>query len=321
MSTYLQELTLRLATGAAALDESLRKLHGDFFLAAQREDGGFAGREGASDLYYTSFALRGLAILGLLHGNTAARAATFLQSKLAGQTSIIDFCSLIYSAALLETSAGIDVFAQAPASWKPAVLQALEEFRRPDGGYAKTREGQSSSTYQSFLVVLCQQILGHEPSEPDRLTRFVLSRQREDGGFVEVAPMKRSGTNPTAAAIGLLRILSALSQQVQEQVIDFVFALFTSEGGIAANTLIPFADNLSTFTGLVTLLDLDRGNSELDLPRIRQFILGLALEQGGFRAGPWDHVPDVEYTFYGLGTLALLAWREMQAQNLDPLNR
>jgi geranylgeranyl transferase type-2 subunit beta len=30
---------------------------------------------------------------------------------------------------------------------------------------------------------------------------------------------------------------------------------------------------------------------------------------GGFRGGLWDEATDVEYTFYGLGTLALAALR------------
>ena len=36
---------------------------------------------------------------------------------------------------------------------------------------------------------------------------FLKSRRREDGGFVEIAPMRRSGTNPTAAAVGLFQLL------------------------------------------------------------------------------------------------------------------
>ena len=51
----------------------------------QRADGGFAGRQGLSDLYYTSFALRTLAILGELHGSVAERAAGFLHNHCTDQ--------------------------------------------------------------------------------------------------------------------------------------------------------------------------------------------------------------------------------------------
>ena len=72
--TYLAELTTRLAAGIAELPEATRDRHAKYLLAAQRADGGFAGREGESDLYYTGFALRSLALLGELYGPPAERA-------------------------------------------------------------------------------------------------------------------------------------------------------------------------------------------------------------------------------------------------------
>ena len=39
---------------------------------------------------------------------------------------------------------------------------------------------------------------------------------------------------------------------------------------------------------------------------MRRFAESLALEEGGFRGAEWDPAHDVEYTFYGLGTLGLL---------------
>ncbi|HZZ73711.1 MAG TPA: prenyltransferase/squalene oxidase repeat-containing protein, partial [Pirellulales bacterium] len=77
MSTYLETLTLRLASGLNRLPEDFRARHARFFQAAQQPDGGFAGRDGGSDLYYTGFALRGLALCGELHGTTAERAAAY----------------------------------------------------------------------------------------------------------------------------------------------------------------------------------------------------------------------------------------------------
>ena len=117
MNPYLQDLTIRLAIGIAALDEPTRKRHAEFLLSKQREDGGFAGREGESDLYYTGFALRSLGILGELYGEPAERSADFLRNRLTGHETIIDFVSLIYGAALLETSAGIDIFEDLSESW------------------------------------------------------------------------------------------------------------------------------------------------------------------------------------------------------------
>src|SRR5687768_5166883 len=126
-ASYLEELTLRLAAGIAELPEEVRGRHAKYLLARQREDGGFAGREGGSDLYYTGFALRSMAMLGELYGPAAERAAGFLRSRLAGQESIVDFLSLIYGAALIDSAAGIDVFSGAEANWREAVAEALEK--------------------------------------------------------------------------------------------------------------------------------------------------------------------------------------------------
>ena len=125
MLSYLQELTVRLAPGLAELPEPVRTSHAGYLLAAQRSDGGFAGREGESDLYYTGFGLRGLSLLGELYGPVAEKAGAFLRGRLRSQAPIIDFLSLIYSAQLLDLSAGVNVFADAKADWPDAVAEAV----------------------------------------------------------------------------------------------------------------------------------------------------------------------------------------------------
>lgn len=302
--SYLEQLMLRLAVGAQCLPEPLRRRHASYLRSAQRADGGYAGREGPSDLYYTSFALRGLALLGELEGEAAERAAQFLTSRLNARVAIVDFLSLVYGAKLLETAAGLDVFSSAAPGWREAVADELERFRRADGGYAKTDEGNSSSTYYSFLMVLCLELLEKPIVEPARLVDFVRSRARPDGGFVEMGPMQRSGTNPTAAAIGLLKVLDALNDDVCQSTLDFVAEMQSDEGGLRANTRIPLADVLSTFTGLLTLANLD-GLGEVDLSAAHRYVVSMQADGGGFRGGEWDGATDVEYTFYGLGGLCL----------------
>jgi geranylgeranyl transferase type-2 subunit beta len=305
MPTYLEELTLRLANGIAELPGETRERHARYLLAAQRPDGGFAGREGESDLYYTGFALRSLAILGELYGKPAEAAAAFLRSRMSGQESIVDFLSLMYGGYLLNTAAGIDIFAGQQANWRDAVAAALERLRRPDGGYSKGAEGIASSTYHTFLVLLCQELIGCQPVEPERIVAFLQSQHCPEGGFREIRASKRAGTNPTAAAIGALRILGALDNDVRGDTIEFLAEMQTDEGGLRANTRIPIADLLSTFTGLLTLADLG-GLQEIDVSAVRRFAHSLDREEGGFHGAEWDSAHDVEYTFYGLATLGLL---------------
>jgi len=303
---YLQDLTLRLAAGLAALPADVRTRHGQYLLTAQREDGGFAGREGGSDLYYTGFALRGLALLGELYGPPAEKAASFLRSRLGGQESIVDFFSLVYGAALLDTAAGIDIFGEAGPAWKTNVAALLETFRRPDGGYAKGPEGTASSTYHTFLVLLCLELAGRQPPEPERVVAFLQSQRADEGGFREIRASKRAGTNPTAAAIAALKMLHALDEPTRQDTLDFLAEMQTDEGGLRANTRIPIADLLSTFTGLLTLEDLG-GADLIDLASVRQFVRSLARDEGGFHGAAWDTAHDVEYSFYGLACLGLLA--------------
>jgi geranylgeranyl transferase type-2 subunit beta len=303
---YLPQLTLRLSAGLGRLSEEVRARHTAYLLAAQRADGGFAGREGGSDLYYTGFALRGLAILGALEGEVAQRAAGFLQSRLGNRESIVDFFSLIYGAMLVEAAAGIDIFAQAPANWRDSVADFLNTLRRPDGGYAKGTEGAASSTYHTFLVLLCLELIERPIPEPEKIVAFLRTQAAEDGGFREIRASKRAGTNPTAAAIATLKMLDALDEDTRLDTIDFLADMQTDEGGLRANTRIPIADLLSTFTGLLTLEDLG-GRDEINLPAVRKFVAELEQTSGGFHGAAWDPAHDVEYSFYGLGCLALLA--------------
>jgi geranylgeranyl transferase type-2 subunit beta len=118
--------------------------------------------------------------------------------------------------------------------------------------------------------------------------------------------MQKSGTNPTAAAIGLLKLLDRLDDATRQRTTDFLLDMQTDEGGLRANTRIPIADVLSTFTGLLTLADLD-ALAEVDLTAAAGYVREMESPSGGFRGAAWDDGIDVEYTFYGLAALALLA--------------
>jgi geranylgeranyl transferase type-2 subunit beta len=304
---YLTQLTNRLLEGLERLPEEVRARHTQYLLAAQNPDGGFSGREGASDLYYTGFALRSLAVLQALSPEVCQRAAQFLQSQMSGSAGVVDFFSLVVSCYLVPLGGGPDLLADAPAGWQDRVATTLESFRTPDGGYGKTPGAPHGSTYMSFLVALCLQLLGRDPPQPEKLAAFVHSRRRPDGGYVEIHAMKRSGTNPTAAGVGLLQILGQLNDADRTATAAFLAALPSPlEGGLRANDRIPAADLLSTFTGSWTLDQLGCAH-QLDWEEVQNYAYACQRPIGGFRGGLWDEQTDVEYTFYGLGVLALAA--------------
>lgn len=308
MSDYLLNLNFRLTEALAKLPETFRQRHAHYLAHRQNGDGGFSGREGGSDLYYTGFALRGLAVLDMLSPEVSGRASAFLAASLAGHADVVDFFSLLYSCLLVLGSGGPDVLANSPTDWPERVAATLESFRAKDGGYAKTPGGNSGSTYHTFLVALCYQLLSKAIPGRGAVLEFVRSRRRDDGGFVEIAPMRRSGTNPTAAAVALLRILQGdeFDRQEVEPALAFLASMPGMEGGLRANASIPLSDLLSTFTGAWTLAQhgaLDR----IGIAQAREFVHALELPNGGFKGGIWDEETDVEYTFYGLGALALLS--------------
>jgi geranylgeranyl transferase type-2 subunit beta len=303
---YLQRLTGRLIDGLDRLPAPVRQRHAAWVLARQRPDGGFPGREGGSDLYYTGFALRTLAVLQGLESDTCARTATFLRAHMTGSAGVVDLFSLLVSAFLVRLGGGPDVLAEAPANWADRVAETLGSFRHADGGYAKAHAGTSGSTYTTFLVALTFELLGRSVPDPDRVRSFLQTRYR-DGGFVEIPQMKRAGTNPTAAAVGTLRMLDALDDPTRVGVSDFLVRLVSDgEGGLRANDRIPASDLLSSFTGSWTLAEVG-GLHRLDRSALRAYVESLQGPDGGFRGGLWDAGMDVEYTFYGVGLLGLLA--------------
>lgn len=300
---YLLSLAERLATGCADMEQGRRDRHAQFVFSFQQPDGGFSGREGDSDLYYTSFAVRTLAMLGRLAGPPCDRLANYLASISVDHLDVIDTMNWLASCVALQTTSGVDLVGDRANDVSRLVCEKLGTLRTGDGGFAKTPEGASGSMYHSFLAALAYELVGQTVPEPQRLLKFILERQRDDGGFVEIAPMRRSGTNPTAAAAALLRILGKSNAIHPDDLRDF-FKDVRTEAGLAANTRVPFPDGLSTFTGLLT--DLDWKLGVLHPPAVRGFLVEqLEFPTGGYRAAAWDDAADIEYTFYGLGCWAL----------------
>ena len=305
--SFLLRLTKRLANELRRLDPERASRHVNFILRFRQADGGFAGREGGSDLYYTSFAVRALALLDALDHSRCQDIAAYLKSAAAARReySLIDLVSWLYSVITVQLIGNLEPFAGDTESFADEVTASLEAFRRSDGGYARTSEGGVGSTYHTFLAALCYELLGRSLPDVAGVERFVLSRRRDDGGFVEIRQMKRSGANPTAAAAALLKRFGSIDDQTALGIETFLTSVRGDEGGFRANTQIPFCDLLSTFTVLLTAHELGFVK-QIDSKNCLQFVNQLEGAEGGFRGAAWDGGADPEYTFYGLGALALL---------------
>ena len=303
---YLIQLADRVAKGLKKISVDRIERHRMFLLSQQTETGGFRGREGDADLYYTGFAARALAVSGGMNAECSDRVAEYLGTIDPLKLGVIDLLSWLYSALVVQTSNGIDLLQNLPTDFTQQLTTSIEANRTSDGGYAKSNEGALGSTYQSFLVALTYELLGQKMPRRNAMIQFLFDRQRDDGGFVEIAPMKRSGTNPTAAAVALLRQMNAIEADIADDVLGFLTDVVSAEGGFQANSRIPFADGLSTFTGLLTAHDLGRRDLIPPDKILNWVTASLELPEGGFRGASWDQQADVEYSFYGLGILGLL---------------
>ncbi len=259
--SYLDLLDGLLAMGAAGFGAEFARRQVAYVASRQRDDGGFPGRDGGSDIYYTDFALRLLACARILQ-RSGARVA-------------------------LDTDAVAAVIAG----------QAIA-----GGGYGLPNSSQASAT-QSFLAALCLEMLG-KPGAAE-CAAAVRPLRRDDGGFADTAGQPLGQLNSTAAAISLLVMDEALTDEEASGAREFVASMAASGGGLQTHAGATGADLLSTFTGLVTLSGTG-GVELLDVREIARFVGGLARASGGFAGAPGDIGQDVEYTYYGVGCLAMI---------------
>ena len=300
---YLSTLTTRLTAGLKSLPDSFRSRHSEYLLAAQRPDGGFAGRLGGSDVYYTMFALRSAELLvpadeRLWHG-----AAQYAGSLSAPPRDMIECFCLLYIRRLAGERAG----AGRNDERRAEIMEVVARSRAADGGYARFPGGEAT-VYHTFLAALCAELSDSDFSGAAEAAAFVHSRRCADGGYADSAQAGGEGaTNPTAAALALLTLFDeAQAPGLYERAAEFLASMQCPEGGFAAGSGAPEPDLLSTFTASVALAGIG-ALGRVKLAPMARFAHSLEASRGGFRACAGDAAPDVEYTYYGLGTLALLA--------------
>jgi len=302
------------------LPASFRGRHSAYILAAQRPDGGLAGRRGGSDLYYTSFALRCADLLGMSEVSFWRGAAKFVEGRDAPPADIIEcFCLLAAGKLISEHTPAVEKAQGGAESLDSArdgmgrrgeartgAMDVVRSLRAASGGYARTPGG-PAGVYDTFLAAQCSRLSECDLSGSVEAAAFVRSRRCADGGYADSGREDEGGTNPTAAAVTLLAMLGALDGAAASEAAGFLASMQRTEGGFAACAGAPAADLLSTFTALVALDGLGALHMVRLAPAAR-FVRSLEEEAGGFRGSSGDDAPDVEYTYYGLGTLGLLGW-------------
>ena len=302
MISYLAQLTERILPGMLREKPERRDKLRDCFLAALDQNGGFRGRKGVGDLYYSAFAIRGLFLLGVLDDEELLpRVAEFLDKQYRREDlSPVDLLSWTFCATLVHAVRSTELLPEQMAS----LLHRWERFRCADGCFAASEQSACSSTYTTFLTAIFYELLGTPEHSLSIPVEPIFERRRSDGGFVELPPLQYSGTNPTAAAVGLLTLLE-IPLPEKEKTVEFLCRCQQHTGGFQAHARIPVPDLLSSFSALMTLHDLDAIDAVHRSP-LRNFVSSLRSPDGGFFGMPLDQQSDVEYTFYGMALEAML---------------
>lgn len=283
---YLDGLDAILALGIAPLSHDLLQRHALFVSEQQQFDGGFPGRLGTSDTYYTDFALR---ILKLCGTESSFDAAWAYLRKASSPVDIVTAFSTLNCLRILGGKI-------------PDLRDLIDAQKIPTSGFVRTGE-QQVSAYETFLALLCYEIIGEELGDKADIALALRGLQCADGGFAELPGREMGQTNATAAAVATL--LRCGVADLGGAPAGFLLGMQAADGGLMAHVGVGEGDLLSTFTGCLTLFNFD-ALGRLDLPALGKFVRTLMLPGGGFRAALRDSEADIEYTYYGLGTIAIL---------------
>jgi len=253
------------------IDDETRAEIEKFILSRQHADGGFIGRAGKSDVYYSLFGHYVAQALGV--DDVIAPLKEYVRRLACNdQLSGVDlYCSAILYASLV----GRDAITR---KWTKMIRAVINQ---PDPGQVE---------YTYFMIALS------------------LMRLEDFGGVRKVLKKIRGHETlsekpcPVIAAEEVLRFLVNGDQPgLPSRIMEF----YRGNGGFAALHDAPGEDLLST---AVALFALQFMNADLGMikPDCLLYIDKL-YDRGGFRATVHDETTDTEYAFYGLLALGSLA--------------
>jgi geranylgeranyl transferase type-2 subunit beta len=300
MNQIIDDLLLE---GVQRLSYGLRNRVADYVLSRRQADGGYPGRSGGSDIYYTDFALR---ILAQTRPEEVLHPATCAYAQWNSGIANIPECLNRLSIAGL---CGVPLHSIAN--------DCLIRHRLPSGCFCHSTDFPTASAYCTFLGAICEDLLGLMHQSSIDSFEAILKLQLPDGGFVDTGSGNVPQTNATSAAVGYLLRAFLSESPLTEAAMDtfataidkaaaYLTGMQAKEGGFFAHSKAPYPDLLSTFTALATLIAMGR-IKQVDLRKHVQFVGSLAYAKGGFSSCAVDMEQDIEYTYYGLGCLALVA--------------
>ena len=297
---FYQQITVLLRNALNVLDEQGREEVLQFLISQQNPDGGFKDRGGRSDLYYSLFGGLMLGALGKGHWAKGMESEDWrletgeplpereavegailkLKKFIAGQQNseipgFIEKCCLVLLQKELKTG-------------RNSQIKALISL-----GKSFWEERQSINiSYRSFVLFLTLDAILSFRRILKTGAKRMLARTTVD---------QHSPCSEVAARVFLRKMMDRNGLEDQELLKSFA----CEAGGFKAFAHLNNADMLST---AVALFALNYADCDLRLlkPACLDFIQSNFAE-GAFLSGDEDPTKDVEYTFYGLLSLGVLA--------------
>lgn len=265
--SLVRRMDRAVAAGVAPLGADFIAAVRSGVLAHRCPDGGFRGRAGGSDAWYTAFALRCLELTGGIPEAIAARADAWSATlpPPTGPRSALDHATI---AVLLGRSPAI------PAGAAP------------------------TACYDAFAFAVHADLAGLPVPACD------LAACRREGGFAETATHPQPQVPATAAALVALRLAGTLPAEDRRRALVGLRAAQGADGGLRVHADAPAGDLLSTATGVWALAACG-ALGHLDLAAAARFAIACR-RADGFGACPGDDAGDPEYAWYGLTLLGLL---------------
>lgn len=266
-----------------------------FVNSQKNSDGGFKGRDGRSDLYYTLFGLECAEAVNI--DTNWKKLREFLNPFLNEKN--LDFVHTVCLIRCLNKIPNLDK--------KQNIIEELfrstEKFRS-NKGYKLNITDNQHSIYALFLAILAhEECKTNFPFSTDEMVNIIENSKTTDGAFADQPGLKKGTTTVTAAVI---LVLYKLGIMPETKLIEWVQKQYSLHGGFRASPLAPIPDLLSTGTAMFSLNYIDIDLKQKKEPTF-DFVESIWAENGGFCGHIFEEEPDTEYTFYGLLTLGVLS--------------
>ncbi|NOX99764.1 MAG: hypothetical protein GXP30_08560 [Verrucomicrobia bacterium] len=282
--------------GPSVLGEEASQLIEKYIRSQQNDDGGFCDRDGKSDLYYTSFAIDALTALQV--EIPEADISKYLELERAN----LDTLDFVHLCCLARSSSALKEYRN-KINIQP-VLDRIEKFRSPDGGYNQIGDYATGSAYACFLAWGAYSDHGVPVPNQQGIAACLDSLASPDGAWSNDVDFPIPNAPSTAAAVAVCR---NLRQPVTDTTINWILSCYhPTSGGFLAFPDAPMPDLLTTAVALHTL-DALQAPLEAIRERSLDFIDSLWNAEGGFHGNWSDDQLDIEYTYYGLLALGHLA--------------